>query len=196
MSQQVICLDSFCTFSALPTKLAALNEPVCPPISISPVITVTFCCCYREFPTDAYYKHCAEMTVITDCRSSVQELEQGRHELRLKLEGCRSEWESQVSDLERDARELSAQVERLNRALGEAERDKSRAQQEQSELTQRLGEQLNTVSPKRWLEGLRQCVCVCVLFTLSGTIELYTLLQRTATGDRGSVEQSDPRIQI
>ncbi|KAL6116166.1 uncharacterized protein ACO6RY_00843 [Pungitius sinensis] len=74
----------------------------------------------------------------------LEELEQGRHELRLKLEGCQSQWESQVLDLERDVRELSSQVERLNRALGEAERDKSRAQLEQSEITQRLGEQLNT----------------------------------------------------
>ncbi|XP_054457349.1 BICD family-like cargo adapter 1 [Anoplopoma fimbria] len=74
----------------------------------------------------------------------LEELEQGRHEQRLKLEGCQSQWESQVLDLERDVRELSAQVERLTRALGEAERDKSRAQLEQSELTQRLREQLNT----------------------------------------------------
>ncbi|KAM8904844.1 BICD family-like cargo adapter 1 [Spinachia spinachia] len=74
----------------------------------------------------------------------LEELEQGRHELRLKLQGCQSQWESQVLDLERDARELSSQVERLNRALGEAERDKGRAQQEHGELTQRLEEQLNT----------------------------------------------------
>ena len=77
----------------------------------------------------------------------MQELEQGRHELRLKLEGCQSQWESQVGELERDARELSAQVERLSQALSEAERDKSRAQLEHSEHTQRLREQLNTVSP-------------------------------------------------
>ncbi|XP_068566671.1 BICD family-like cargo adapter 1 [Cebidichthys violaceus] len=74
----------------------------------------------------------------------LEELEQGRHELRLKLEGCQSQWESQVLDLERDVRELSAQVEQLTRALSEAERDKSRAQLEHSELTQRLREQLNT----------------------------------------------------
>lgn len=79
--------------------------------------------------------------------SPVQELEQGRHELRLKLEGSQSQWESQVGDLERDVRELSAQVERLTRALGEAERDKSRTQLEHSEQTQRLREELNTVSP-------------------------------------------------
>ncbi|XP_062242372.1 BICD family-like cargo adapter 1 isoform X1 [Platichthys flesus] len=71
-------------------------------------------------------------------------LEQGRHELRLKLEGCQSQWESQVGDLERDVRELSAQVERLTLALSEAERDKSRAQLEHSEHAQRLREELNT----------------------------------------------------
>ncbi|XP_070825734.1 BICD family-like cargo adapter 1 [Chaetodon trifascialis] len=74
----------------------------------------------------------------------LEELEQGRHELRLKLEGCQSQWESQVGELERDVRELSSQVERLTQALSEAERDKSRAQVEHSEHTQRLREQLNT----------------------------------------------------
>ncbi|XP_045930471.1 BICD family-like cargo adapter 1 [Micropterus dolomieu] len=74
----------------------------------------------------------------------LEELEQGRHDLRLKLEGCQSQWESQVGDLERDVRELSAQVERLTQALSEAERDKSRAQLEHSEHSQRLREQLNT----------------------------------------------------
>ncbi len=79
----------------------------------------------------------------------MQELEQGKHALRLRLEGCQSQWESQVGDLERDVRELSGQVERLTQALSEAERDKSRAQLEHSEHTQRLREQLNTVSPAR-----------------------------------------------
>ncbi|GAA6225041.1 bicaudal D-related protein 1-like [Lates japonicus] len=74
----------------------------------------------------------------------LEELEQGRHELRLKLEGSQSQWESQVLDLERDVRDLSAQVERLTQALSEAERDKSRAQLEHSEHTQRLREELNT----------------------------------------------------
>ncbi|KAI3354301.1 hypothetical protein L3Q82_018833 [Scortum barcoo] len=74
----------------------------------------------------------------------LEELEQGRHELRVKLEGCQSQWESQVGDLERDVRELSAQVERLTQALSEAERDKSRTELEHSEHTQRLREQLNT----------------------------------------------------
>ncbi|KAM9853087.1 BICD family-like cargo adapter 1 [Aulostomus maculatus] len=71
-------------------------------------------------------------------------LEQGKHELRLKLEGCQSQWESQVGDLERDVRELSAQVERLSQALAQAERDKTRAQMESTDHSQRLREQLNT----------------------------------------------------
>ncbi|XP_012723546.2 BICD family-like cargo adapter 1 [Fundulus heteroclitus] len=74
----------------------------------------------------------------------LEELEQGRHELRLKLDGCQSQWESQVGDLERDVRELSAQVEQLTRALGEADRDKGRLQVEHSEQTQRLREELRT----------------------------------------------------
>lgn len=82
-----------------------------------------------------------------------QELEQGKHELRLKLEGCQSQWESQVSDLEKDARELSSQVERLTGALAEAERDKGRAQRERDESTQRLREQLDTVSPTGGWDG-------------------------------------------
>ncbi|KAK1900131.1 BICD family-like cargo adapter 1 [Dissostichus eleginoides] len=55
----------------------------------------------------------------------LEALEQGRHELRQKLEGCQSQWESQVGELERDVRELRGQVERLTRTLSEAERDKS-----------------------------------------------------------------------
>ncbi|KAM4627380.1 BICD family-like cargo adapter 1 [Polymixia lowei] len=74
----------------------------------------------------------------------LEELEQGRHDLRLKLEGCRSQCECQVGDLERDVREQSAQVERLTQALSEADRDKSRAQQEHNEQIQRLREQLST----------------------------------------------------
>ncbi|XP_063349656.1 BICD family-like cargo adapter 1 [Pelmatolapia mariae] len=72
----------------------------------------------------------------------LEELEQGKHEVRLKLERHQSQWESQMGDLERDARELSAQVEQLTRALGEAERDKSRTQLEHNENTQRLQEEL------------------------------------------------------
>ncbi|XP_010792646.1 bicaudal D-related protein 1-like [Notothenia coriiceps] len=82
----------------------------------------------------------------------LEALEQGRHELRQKLEGCQSQWESQVGELERDVRELSGQVERLTRTLSEAERDKSRAELEHSEHTQKLRDQLNTVSHKDMTE--------------------------------------------
>lgn len=74
-------------------------------------------------------------------------MEQGRYEVRLKLEGCQAQWESQVGDLERDVRELSTRAEQLTRALSEAKRDKSRAELEHSEQTHRLREELNTVSP-------------------------------------------------
>ncbi|KAM6946167.1 BICD family-like cargo adapter 1 [Aplochiton taeniatus] len=74
----------------------------------------------------------------------LEALEQGRHELRLKLEGCQSQWESQVGELERDARELSSQVDRLSQALAEAEKDKTRAREEHSEHNQLLREQLST----------------------------------------------------
>lgn len=76
-----------------------------------------------------------------------QGLEQGKHELRLKLEGCQSQWESQVSELERDVRELRSEVERLTKALAESERDRSRDRQEHSEHSQRLGEMLTKVGP-------------------------------------------------
>uniref|UniRef100_A0A3Q4GM27 Si:ch211-235m3.5 n=1 Tax=Neolamprologus brichardi TaxID=32507 RepID=A0A3Q4GM27_NEOBR len=72
----------------------------------------------------------------------LEDLEQGKHEVRLKLERHQSQWESQMGDLERDARELSAQVEQLTRSLSEAERDKSRTQLEHNENTQRLQEEL------------------------------------------------------
>lgn len=77
----------------------------------------------------------------------VQGLEQGKHELRLKLEDCQSQWESQVSELERDMRELRSEVERLTRALAESERDRSRDREEHSEHSQRLQELLSKVSP-------------------------------------------------
>ncbi|XP_053729828.1 BICD family-like cargo adapter 1 isoform X1 [Synchiropus splendidus] len=74
----------------------------------------------------------------------LEELEQDKHALRVKLEGCQSQWESQVGDLERDVRALSAQVDQLTQALSQAERDQSRAELEHSEHTQQLREQLNT----------------------------------------------------
>ncbi|KAM9811498.1 BICD family-like cargo adapter 1 isoform 1-T1 [Syngnathus typhle] len=74
----------------------------------------------------------------------LEELKQSNHELRLKLENCQSEWESQVGYLERDARELSAQVQQLTQALYQAERDKTQAQMDYSDNTQRLKEELKT----------------------------------------------------
>ncbi|KAF3847761.1 hypothetical protein F7725_020789 [Dissostichus mawsoni] len=89
----------------------------------------------------------------------LEALEQGRHELRQKLEGCQSQWESQVGELERDVRELSSQVERLTRTLSEAERDKSRAELEHSEHTQRLRDQLNTaMAVERAMSGELQAL--------------------------------------
>ena len=64
-----------------------------------------------------------------------------------------------MSDLEKDARELGAQVERLTRALAEAERDKGRAQREREEQTQRLREQLHTVSPTGRWDGGWEVMC-------------------------------------
>ncbi|XP_067103164.1 BICD family-like cargo adapter 2 [Osmerus mordax] len=83
-------------------------------------------------------------TIHEQYADKFEELEQGKHDLRLKLEGCQSLWESQVGDLERDVRELSVQVEQLTQALSTSERDMTRAQQEHQEHTQRLREQLNT----------------------------------------------------
>ena len=88
---------------------------------------------------------CCTYMCVCEC-VALQELEQGKHDLRLKLEGCQSQWESQVGDLERDVRELSVQVEQLTQALSTSERDMTRAQQEHQEHTQHLREQLNTVS--------------------------------------------------
>ncbi|XP_048015990.1 BICD family-like cargo adapter 1 [Megalobrama amblycephala] len=72
----------------------------------------------------------------------LEELQQGRYELRVKLDDCQAQWESQVSELERDVQELQVQVERLNQTLSEAEREKSRLKHEHSEQSQRLREEL------------------------------------------------------
>ncbi|XP_048120293.1 BICD family-like cargo adapter 1 isoform X1 [Alosa alosa] len=69
-------------------------------------------------------------------------LEQGRHELRLKLEGCQAQWEGQVSELEGDVRELSGQAQQLRMQLSQEQRDRRRDQQEHSELSQHLRQQL------------------------------------------------------
>ncbi|KAG7484839.1 hypothetical protein MATL_G00053860 [Megalops atlanticus] len=74
----------------------------------------------------------------------LEELEQDRHELRVKLEGCRTTWESQVTELERDVQDLTTQKDKLSQALSEAERSRTRAQQENAEQNHRLREQLST----------------------------------------------------
>ncbi|XP_077397167.1 BICD family-like cargo adapter 1 [Festucalex cinctus] len=73
----------------------------------------------------------------------LEELEQSNHELRLKLQNCQSQWDSQVGDLERDARELTAQVQRLTQALCQAEKNKGQARMDYSENTRQLKEKLN-----------------------------------------------------
>lgn len=77
-----------------------------------------------------------------------QELEQDRHDLRLKLQGCQALWESQVGELERDVRALNAHTERLTRQLSEAAREKSRREEQHNEISQQLQEQLQAVRSK------------------------------------------------
>ncbi|XP_064207373.1 BICD family-like cargo adapter 1 isoform X1 [Anguilla rostrata] len=73
----------------------------------------------------------------------LEEFEQNRHELRVKLDSCETAWENQVAELERDVQELTVQTERLTQALSEAERDKKQTQREQADESNRLKEQLN-----------------------------------------------------
>ncbi|XP_051534492.1 BICD family-like cargo adapter 1 isoform X2 [Myxocyprinus asiaticus] len=73
----------------------------------------------------------------------LEELQQGRYELRVKLDGCQALWESQVGELERDLQELQMQVERLTQTLSETEREKTRLNHEHNEQSQRLREQLH-----------------------------------------------------
>ncbi|XP_066513758.1 BICD family-like cargo adapter 1 [Hoplias malabaricus] len=73
----------------------------------------------------------------------LEELEQGRYDLRLKLQGCEARWESQVLELERDVMELRAQVKELTKALNETEREKNRTQQQHMEICTQLREQLH-----------------------------------------------------
>ncbi|XP_056126985.1 BICD family-like cargo adapter 1 [Rhinichthys klamathensis goyatoka] len=74
----------------------------------------------------------------------LEELQQGRYELRGKLDICQAQWESQVSELERDVQERQAQVDTLTQALSEADSEKTRLKHEHSEQSQRLREQLQT----------------------------------------------------
>ncbi|XP_057695644.1 BICD family-like cargo adapter 1 [Corythoichthys intestinalis] len=101
----------------------------------------------------------------------IEELEQSNHKLRLKLENCQSQWESQVGYLERDARELSAQVQQLTQALCLAERDKTQAQMDYSENTQQLKEKLNTAKEV-------ERVMSCELQTLKQDVKKNSILTR------------------
>ncbi|TSP46836.1 BICD family-like cargo adapter 1 [Bagarius yarrelli] len=76
----------------------------------------------------------------------IEELEQDRHDLRLKLQGCRAQWESQVLELERDIRMLNAQSERLTRQLSETERGKSLSEEQHNRISQQFQEQLQELA--------------------------------------------------
>ncbi|KAL2096325.1 hypothetical protein ACEWY4_008473 [Coilia grayii] len=72
----------------------------------------------------------------------LEELEQGRHELRVRLGGCQAQWEGQVAELERDLQELSAQKQNLQNQLTQAQRAHHQDQQNHAEQTQLLQQQL------------------------------------------------------
>ncbi|XP_048837645.1 BICD family-like cargo adapter 1 [Brienomyrus brachyistius] len=76
----------------------------------------------------------------------LEELEQGRHELQLKLTSCQAEQGTQVAELESDVQELNAQVKQLTRALNQAKRDEKRAQEELSEQTRCFQERLENAT--------------------------------------------------
>lgn len=72
----------------------------------------------------------------------LEELQQGRYELQVKMDSCQAHWESQVAELERDIQELHSQVDRLTQSLCEAEKEKTRLNHEHGEHSNRLREQL------------------------------------------------------
>ncbi|KAF5898507.1 bicaudal D-related protein 1-like isoform X2, partial [Clarias magur] len=72
----------------------------------------------------------------------IEELEQDRHNLRLKLQGCQAQWENQVGELERDVRALNAHAERLTLQLSETKREKSLSEEQHNEMSQQLQDQL------------------------------------------------------
>ncbi|XP_027018491.2 BICD family-like cargo adapter 1 isoform X1 [Tachysurus fulvidraco] len=102
----------------------------------------------------------------------IEELEQDRHNLRLKLQGCQAQWESQVGELERDVRVLNARAERLTRQLKEAEKEKSRSEEQHNQISQQLQEQLQAAMEVK----------------LAVTAELQSLKQELG-------EKSHPRLQ-
>ncbi|XP_077578910.1 BICD family-like cargo adapter 1 [Stigmatopora nigra] len=112
----------------------------------------------------------------------LEELEQSNHKLRLKLENCQSEWESQVNYLERDARDLSTQVQQLTQALSQAERDKTQAQMDYTENTQQLKEKLNTAMEVERvmsceLESLKQDVTKNSILTRAQDEEIINVMR-------------------
>ncbi|KAB5535559.1 hypothetical protein PHYPO_G00119070 [Pangasianodon hypophthalmus] len=106
----------------------------------------------------------------------IEELEQDRHNLRLKLQGCQAQWESQVGELERDVRALNAHAERLTRQLSDAEREKSRSEEQHSEISQQLQEQLQAAMEVK----------------LAVTAELQSLKQEL--GERGHPRPQDEEL--
>ncbi|KAM9440241.1 BICD family-like cargo adapter 1 isoform 2-T2 [Clarias gariepinus] len=72
----------------------------------------------------------------------IEELEQDRHNLRLKLQGCQAQWENQVGELERDVQALTAHAERLTLQLSETKREKTLGEEQHNEISQQLQEQL------------------------------------------------------
>ncbi|XP_058274034.1 BICD family-like cargo adapter 1 isoform X1 [Hemibagrus wyckioides] len=105
----------------------------------------------------------------------IEELEQDRYDLRLKLQGCQAQWESQVGELERDVRVLSAQAERLTRQLSEAEREKSRSEEQHNQFSHQLQEQLQAAMEEK----------------LAVTAELQSLKK---LGDRGHSRLQDEEL--
>ncbi|XP_056329717.1 BICD family-like cargo adapter 1 isoform X2 [Danio aesculapii] len=81
-------------------------------------------------------------TFLEKYTQQLEELQQSRYELQVKLENCQAQWESQVLELERDVQELQAQVVKMKQSLHEAEIEKSRLKQEHGEQCQRLRQQL------------------------------------------------------
>uniref|UniRef100_V9KI59 Bicaudal D-related protein 1-like protein n=1 Tax=Callorhinchus milii TaxID=7868 RepID=V9KI59_CALMI len=74
---------------------------------------------------------------------TVEDLEQEKHEWRLRFEGKESEWEARVAELENDLQRLECELERRHRALQEADRDKIHSVQELREQNHRLLERLS-----------------------------------------------------
>ncbi|XP_046732820.1 BICD family-like cargo adapter 1 isoform X3 [Silurus meridionalis] len=106
----------------------------------------------------------------------IEELEQERYDLRLKLQGCQVQWESQVGELERDIRALSAQAEKLTRQISEAEKEKSQREKQHNEISQQIQEQLQAAMEAK----------------LAVTAELQSLKQEL--GERGHPKPQDEEL--